>query len=72
MYIGLMPESPEPSRPRPLPSTLLEAELGPMLSLDLAELRADLNRALDTKSVPAALHADVVLSSLRRLLEQQD
>lgn len=67
IYIGLMPESPvEPTRPRPESSSLLAAELGPMLQLHLAEVRNDLGRALESKS---KAREDRILDSLRKMLE---
>ncbi len=68
MYIGLMPESQiEPSLPRVAAFSLLLNELGPMLALDLADLRPDLGRALQTRP-KADLHADVVFKSLQQML----
>lgn len=67
MYIGLMPESPvEPTRPRPPSSALLVTELGPMIQLELAEMRTDLGRALQSKP---KVSEDGVLASLRKMLE---
>jgi signal recognition particle receptor subunit beta len=67
MYIGLMPETAiETTKPRLSPTTLLTNELGPMLSLDLAERRDDLGRALQDKPKAAA---ETVLTTIARLLE---
>lgn len=66
MYIGLMPEaSIEPTRPRLSSSALLMSELGPVLQLDLADMRGDLGRALQSK---ASVHEDGILASLRTML----
>lgn len=68
MYIGLMPEQPiEPARERVSPTALLEQELGPLIAVDLAERRRELERMLDEKQTPS-VHSEAVLASLRSLL----
>jgi signal recognition particle receptor subunit beta len=66
MYIGLMPEQQSEPTPRPPSSMLLATELGPMLQLDLAEMRGDLGRALQSKP---KVSEDGILASLRKMLE---
>jgi hypothetical protein len=66
MYIGLMPEAPiEPTRPRPPSNALLAAELGPMLQLDLADMRGDLGRAIQSKP---RVSDDGILATLSKML----
>ena len=71
MFIGLMPPLPISERPITTPrlssSALLSTELGPVLALDLADVRDDLGRALE-RLPQRFVHADAVVASLTRML----
>jgi hypothetical protein len=69
VYIGLMPgQGSTPRVDRLDAPSLLSAELGPVLELDLAEQRQDLGRALER--IPRRfMHAETVVASLASLLQ---
>lgn len=68
MYIGLMPEQQTAAPNQRVPTwALLEAELGPVLALDLAERKPELERVLAERDANS-VHGDPLLHSLQRLL----
>lgn len=69
MYIGLMPDDPTLPSGRISAGALLEQQLGPIVSTELAGRRGDLERALDRLSANPAFETPAhVVAGLRRLL----